>query len=189
MQYLTRRVRVLFTSAVVALIFSYGVSRAQTVSCDPQNGSPDGCFESRYDRFEDVTTVSLSWMRVVNEESPLYLSFLSFYEGKNPRPPQSNRIALMSVSPAGYKYRTDCDLVFLIDDQRFHYSTKNLSNNSGQGKWAQSFAIVVDEQLLRKIAWGHSVEGRFCNQQEFRLTANQRIQLQTYIYRFWDSVK
>jgi hypothetical protein len=151
--------------------------------CPEGQVTSDGCIETKYDRFEDKTTVTLKMLMVDNGNQKIFASFPVTFKSNIP---QIAAVAFASFDPEGYRYRVDtCALFILIDDHtRLGIDLAWLGNNPVAGWFGQSFGGPLRANDIKALGTGTKVEMKLC-ETPFALTSEQSHNLRAFFTGLW----
>ena len=113
-----------------------------------------------YDRFKDVTVVSISPIFVINPNpTGLQFGLMSGYKGRIPVTPKSVIGVFMSASPSEYeKYKISRGVIFLVDGERINLGTATHAPDYRNGFFIEAMLIEVPFETLQKINRAKTVE-------------------------------
>ncbi|HEV3469089.1 MAG TPA: hypothetical protein VG148_07190 [Pyrinomonadaceae bacterium] len=113
-----------------------------------------------YDRFKDVTVVSISPVFVINPNpTGLQFGLMSGYKGKIPVTPKSVVGVFMSASPSEYeKYKISRGVIFLSDGERINLGTATHALDYRSGFFIEAMLIDIPFETLQKINRAKTVE-------------------------------
>jgi len=177
-----RQLLLALTLTLVLPVLSFGQSDFPSSFPDP-----DGKIETKYDRFEDKTSVSLRFLGVAHDDVHwLYVSADSKYDGQLARKhPASVTLSFQSISLLGYSYPSLCRLDALVDGKPVPLG--NFTRLDGQimlGKYVEIIARQVDYDTFVRLVKARTLEMRL-EKTEFEFTDKQIGKLLAFANLLW----
>ncbi|SRR5229473_8316044 len=172
-----RRVAFSATILIIASVCTMGQGLGRAIGI---NGA--GEIKNKYDRFDDTTTVSLSFLQLnENSEQTLYLGLVNVYKGASPRQlPEKIAFSLMSASTVDYQLAARSSLRAIADGERVDLGNPTLINTQRiDALFVQVTSVVVDYPSFKKIVNAKHVEMRLDNT-EFSLSDTQLAKLRQF---------
>jgi hypothetical protein len=148
---------------------------------------PAGKIETKYDRFEDKTAVTLRFLGVAHTDTQwLYINADSKYDGQLARKhPDSVTLVFQSISLLGYAYPEICKLDALVDGKPLSLGNfVRLDARIFLGKYVETIGKQVDYETFVRLAKAKTLEMRF-NKTEFKLNEKQIEMLGLFTNLLW----
>lgn len=113
-----------------------------------------------YDRFKDVTVVSVAPVFVINPNpTGLQFGLMSGYKGSTPITPKTVIGVFMSASPSEYeKYKISRGVIFLADGERLNSGTATHALDYRNGFYIEAMLVDIPFEVLQKINGAKNVE-------------------------------
>jgi len=113
-----------------------------------------------YDRFKDVTVVSISPVFVISPNpTGLQFGLMSGYKGRTPITPKTVIGVFMSASPSEYeKYKISRGVIILADGERINLGTATHALDYRNGFYIEAMLVDIPFEVLQKINRARSVE-------------------------------
>lgn len=181
--------RLVGAGLLVGLLFTVAYSQTKPdADCSQPstlNPSPLGCIQSRYDRFDNRSTVSLDWMLLSRSKTDLtFLSVAGSYDGSEPRRPDTFIVLIYSFSDNNSNQTPGCELTILVGDHRLSYKVFPPIQKTINGRLGEMFGAETSYADLRLIANADSVAMRLCYR-ELPVTREQAQAIGRYLDRVW----
>lgn len=175
--------RVLLTTCAVCLLASVSLAQKNPdIPCVRLGTNPDGCLQSKYDKFDRVTMVTLSLMPVYRDE--LFLSVYGQYPGTEPTAPLAMVVAFQLPTPApGQRLADDCRLTILAGERRLEFPVVPASATVNEGTRVVTMVLKMSPVDFKIVAAAATVDMRL-DTIEFSLTSAQIGRLREFLKRF-----
>jgi hypothetical protein len=159
---------------LLALLFALSVVAQE--SAPPKTGK----VTQDYDRFKDLTTVSLEMQLTGEAPRGLAVKAVQSFGGKAPaKAPDKILLAFVSAGDK-QEYAIEHGLIFLADGERLKVDNSAYMKDRAGSGYIEMMVIAVPLETLKKVANAHKVEAQL-GETEFELDDKQRASLKQFL--------